>query len=107
MGDEQAYIRYPVVSLHKIVVYPTEIVTLTLDSTANRSAIFGLDLPDETVALIFYQTSQSTEPLPVAIEAKVLSRLATGHEQDEVILQGIRRLTIQKHFPHDEPIDGE
>lgn len=99
---------YPIISLFKSVIHPKDIATLKLDALPNRKALFCVNIPDGVLAFVFYpcdapNVGLPTEPpLPIAVLARVLSVMKSGPHQEEVVVQGLRRVELDYVIHHNE-----
>lgn len=106
--DPQANNIYPVISLFKAVIHPKDIATLKLEARPNRNALFSVNIPDGVLALVFYpseapSTGLPTEPpLPIAVLARVLSKVTSGHHQEDIVVQGLRRVELNYVIHHND-----
>jgi ATP-dependent Lon protease len=99
---------YPVISLFKVVIHPRDIATLKLEALPNRNALFSINIPDGVLTLVFYPSDAPSSglptepPLPVAVLARVLSRVTSGPHQEDIIVQGLRRVLLHDVIHHNE-----
>lgn len=101
-------VTYPVISLFKAVIHPKEIATLQLDALPNRNAVFSVNVPDGSLLLVFYPIDAPSAglpeepPLPVAVLARVLSQVTSGAHQEDIVVQGLRRVHLHDVIHHTE-----
>lgn len=106
--DHQAAVIYPVISLFKVVIHPRDIATLKLEALPNRNALFSINIPDGVIAIVFYPSEAPSSglptepPLPVAVLARVLTRTTSGHHQEDIVVQGLRRVRVHDIIHHNE-----
>lgn len=106
--DHQANNIYPVISLFKAVIHPKDIATLKLEALPNRNALFSVNIPDGVLALVFYPSEAPSSglpteaPLPIAVLARVLSKVTSGHHQEDIIVQGLRRVELNYVVHHND-----
>jgi ATP-dependent Lon protease len=100
---------YPIISLFKLVIHPKDIATLKLEALPNRNALFSVNVPDGVLAFVFYPSEAPSSglpteaPLPIAVLARVLSRVTSGRHQEDIIVQGLRRVELDYVIHHNEP----
>jgi ATP-dependent Lon protease len=93
---------YPAISLHKTVIFPGEIATLKLEAQHNRNVLKAVQNQDQKIALLFYSTPTplaSAERLEIGIEARILNQNYSGLEQEEITIQGLRRMRVIDFHP--------
>ena len=100
---------YPIISLFKSVIHPKDIATLKLDALPDRNALFSVNVPDGILAFVFYSCEAPSvglptdPPLPIVVLARVLSVINSGAHQEDIVVQGLRRVELDYVIHHNEP----